>query len=306
MIKYSLEDFEKILQTRFPFNEIKVLKFSGAAKPIEYQCLQCGKTYYKTKANHLYENKTLCSHCYSARNSKVRDWINTFFQSSKQFQLKNWSNNIGDKILIHCNNCNRDFLKAPTNLYQREEKTICPLCGENGSPVPKEDFIKMLSSQEQEEYQVLNYKSLGKSAQFRHKCGFVFSMKPVNFCKSRGCPKCNKTKSAGELAIIRFLNQNNIIFEEQKRFPETLGRLSYDFYVPLFNTLIEFQGEQHYRPTPHFGGEQVFQNQKERDLKKATFAKENGYILICIPYYDIKHIENYLSFLQGSTTIREE
>ena len=50
--------------------------------------------------------------------------------------------------------------------------------------------------------------------------------------------------------------------------------------------LIERQGQQHERPIEYFGGEEQFKSQKEHDRIKKVFAKENGYELIEIWYYE--------------------
>jgi hypothetical protein len=41
--------------------------------------------------------------------------------------------------------------------------------------------------------------------------------------------------------------------------------LSYDFFLPDFNLLIEYQGRQHFIPVERFGGEETFKIQLEHD-----------------------------------------
>lgn len=71
-------------------------------------------------------------------------------------------------------------------------------------------------------------------------------------------------------------------------------KLSYDFYVPDCNILIEFNGEQHEHPIEYFGGEQRFEIQKEHDKRKKTYAKNNNIELLEIWYYDFDNIEDIL------------
>ena len=80
-----------------------------------------------------------------------------------------------------------------------------------------------------------------------------------------GCPKCKE--SHGEKKIRKWLEEKNIEYVYQKKFKD-LGRLSYDFYIPSKNLLIEFQGEQHYKPVESFGGLESFKKQRENDYKK--------------------------------------
>ena len=98
-----------------------------------------------------------------------------------------------------------------------------------------------------------------------------------------GCPKCKE--SHGEKKIRKWLEEKNIEYVYQKRFKD-LGRLSYDFYIPSKNLLIEFQGEQHYKPVESFGGLESFKKQRENDYKKKNYAKKNKIMLLEVPYWE--------------------
>jgi len=300
--EYTLETFEQELMRRFPQNHIKVLEFNGTYKYIKYQCLDCGKIYEKTRANHMYENKTLCQKCYSSRNSKIRDWILDFIKKSQQFDFfKPWNNSVTVPIELYCHNCNRNFKKTASNLYNKKEQTICPFCGDNGAPMPKEDYEKEMKERGYLDYKILDYKGITKSIKLQHSCGYVFSQKGENFLKSKGCPKCFKTISKGEIKIENFLKKNNIEYKYQYVVKE-INYCSYDFYLPKYNCLIEYQGEQHYRPVNIFGGEEKFKIQLEHDRIKEKYAKDKNIKLIIIPYTDYNNIDSYLLPLLSSTT----
>ena len=301
-IIYTLESFEKMLNERFPHNHVKVLEYTATNKSLIYQCLDCGQIYHKARANGLYENKTLCQKCYSSRKSKARNWILDFLKRTKNFELiEPWHGTTSVNLKLRCLQCGLTFEKEPFNLYKKEENTICPYCGDNGAPLPKEIFLQRLTPEEQQNFKLLEYNGVMKSAKFQHACGYVFNQKPCNFLKSRGCPKCNKTMSAGEVRIARYLTNNNIQYEYEKHFPE-IARLSYDFYLPELNILIEYQGEQHYRPIETFGGNERFEKQQKYDKLKQEYAKEHNITLICIPYYEQGHLESLLQSFLGSTT----
>ena len=109
---------------------------------------------------------------------------------------------------------------------------------------------------------------------------------------------CGCMISSGEYYLITYLMSNNIKYEYQKRFDDCRGigdkPLSYDFYLPYYNLLIEYQGMQHYKPVILFGGEEQFEIQQEHDRRKREYAKSNGYNLLEIPYYDYDNIEKIL------------
>lgn len=112
-----------------------------------------------------------------------------------------------------------------------------------------------------------------------------------------GCPKCRISK--GELAIKRYLELENIFFEEQKGFsdcknPETNYILRFDFYIPDRKLCIEFNGAQHYRSVEYWGGEEAFVRQKFRDSIKASYCLNNKIKLLHIPYWKQKNIEQII------------
>ncbi len=99
--------------------------------------------------------------------------------------------------------------------------------------------------------------------------------------------------SYGESRTRNYLKENNILFEEQKHFKE-LGRLSYDFYLPNENLLIEYNGIQHYEAVELFGGEEQFKKQQKNDKLKKEFAENNEVKLLTISYKDYKIVKDIL------------
>lgn len=109
------------------------------------------------------------------------------------------------------------------------------------------------------------------------------------------CPACHESK--GEKKIRIWLERNNICFEPQKKFDDLFryerNKLSYDFYIPSLNTLIEYQGEFH-DGTAWQQTQDHYENQKIRDAMKKEYAQNNGYNFIEIWYWDYKNIESIL------------
>ena len=71
--------------------------------------------------------------------------------------------------------------------------------------------------------------------------------------------------------------------------------LSYDFYLPDYNMLVECQGIQHEQPVNFFGGEEQFKVQQEHDRRKRQYAKDHSINLLEIAYWDFDNIEEILS-----------
>jgi len=102
--------------------------------------------------------------------------------------------------------------------------------------------------------------------------------------KKSGCPICKESKLERELASI--LNEQNIVYERQKRF-KWLGMQSLDFYIPKLNMAVECQGVQHFKPVD-FGGKgekyanKDFEKNKERDGKKLNKCLSNNIEMIWV------------------------
>lgn len=123
-----------------------------------------------------------------------------------------------------------------------------------------------------------------------------FLSKPNSLLEGMGCPICNESK--GEREIRYFLESHNIMYKPQYKF-KNLGNLSYDFYLPGLNILIEYNGKQHYQIVDFFYNHKNnstynFQQQLERDQRKKEYAEKNGYKLLVIPYTDFDNIESIL------------
>lgn len=96
--------------------------------------------------------------------------------------------------------------------------------------------------------------------------------------------------SKGEQFVMSYLKQHKIHYKTQVVFPNLLSKakypLSYDFYVPAYNLLIEYQGKQHYEPIPYFGGSKQFAIQQDNDFRKKQYAVMHHFKLLLIPYND--------------------
>ena len=95
--------------------------------------------------------------------------------------------------------------------------------------------------------------------------------------------------SIGEKNIADILEKNNISFIKEYKFID-LPLLRYDFFLPNYNRLIEFDGKQHYESVTYFGGENEYISRKNNDVKKNKYAFEHGIDLVRIPYWERDNI----------------
>lgn len=111
---------------------------------------------------------------------------------------------------------------------------------------------------------------------------------------TQGQMSCGCVKSKSEVAITQFLKNNNINFSKQYQFDDlksTKGYpLRFDFAImnddSSLKMLIEYQGQQHFEATSHWGGEEGYERRKEYDELKREYCRNKGLNLIEITCFD--------------------
>jgi very-short-patch-repair endonuclease len=96
--------------------------------------------------------------------------------------------------------------------------------------------------------------------------------------------------SAGEKRIYNYLQRKNIEFIWQKRFKDCKDKreLPFDFYLPKYNLIVEFDGEQHYKITGRFGQEN-FDIIQKHDLIKNKYCANNNINIIRLTHDDLSN-----------------
>ena len=166
----------------------------------------------------------------------------------------------------------------------------CPSCSGNRK-LDTDRFINIANKTHNNNYiyDFVEYKNMHSKVKiFCPKHGEFYQL-PLHHIKGIGCPKCNQSK--GERMIEIFLKTNNIDYISQKKFEDCkhITHLVFDFYLPSYNTCIEFNGIQHYFPIDIFGGDQSLEINKKRDKIKYDYCKSSNINLIIIKQ-DKKHI----------------
>jgi len=134
------------------------------------------------------------------------------------------------------------------------------------------------------DYSLTDYKNIQTKVKIICPIHGIFKKSPAKHLNGSGCNKCKQTK--GEKQVRLFLENNNINYELEKKFKncKNILPLSFDFYLPLHNTCIEYDGIQHFKPIKIFGGETELEKTKLRDQIKTEYCKNNNIKLIRIKY----------------------
>lgn len=202
--------------------------------------------------------------------------------------------NSSTKIKCRHNVCRHEYYIAPNDFVNGMHR--CPKCF-GSHKKDTELFIKEVEELDNE-YTVLGeYVNAREKIKMMHNvCETIFYPTPDNFLRGGRCPNCQSSK--GEKAIDYYLNVNNIEYISHYKYDDLFGvgggYLSYDFYLPSYNLLIEFQGIQHEKPIEIFGGQEQFLIQQEHDNRKRNYANSHNIELLEIWYYDFDNIEQIL------------
>lgn len=126
-------------------------------------------------------------------------------------------------------------------------------------------------------------------------CDHVWSPYLSNILRGCWCPECSTSK--GEKRILSWLKLNNINYKYNEEYFDNLkgindGTLRPDFILPDHKIWIEYDGEFHYENI--YDGCN-YETLKIHDKKKNKYAKEHGWKLIRIPYWDFNNIEEVLN-----------
>lgn len=102
------------------------------------------------------------------------------------------------------------------------------------------------------------------------------------------------------------MSSKEIIYQQQYSFSELKGKerlLRFDFAIFNKNKdlkgLIEFQGQQHYFPIEHFGGEAKLEENQYYDSLKRDYCRQKSIPLLEISYNTPSIEQEINSFLES-------
>ena len=132
------------------------------------------------------------------------------------------------------------------------------------------------------------YKNIYSNIKVKCKfCGKI-NYKPAYRIIYGKCFYCNE--SQGERAVRLYLEKNKIRYIQEYTFKDCKYKkeLPFDFYLPDYNTVIEYQGEQHFREILFF---EKLEDRQLKDKIKREYCIKNG-----IREIEIKYNEKLLIF----------
>ena len=294
IIEKNIKTNEQYIQELSVVNpNIEVLEdYKGANTPILHRCLIDNYEWKGTPANLLYH--TGCPRC----SKNVKRTQEQYLYDLKEVNpfvipLEDFIN-VKTPILHRCLKHNIDWITSPASVLQGGGCKNCKY-EKHAKSARKthKQYVAELSSINSNVIPLENY--IDANTPILHKClidGYEWTTTPARLLYGGGCPVCNESK--GEKRIAKWLDDNKIEYIRQKRFSDCKDKktLPLDFYLPFYNVCIEYDGKQHFEAINWFGGNEKLEYTQKHDKIKTEYCKENGILLLRIPYF--KNIEEEL------------
>lgn len=290
------EIYQRMVDNRFPKQKITVMKFTRIVDHCIIRCGLCNKeveiaadSFYKIRGDYL-TNKC----CNPEKNKNKQECLEAIGKNANLKFVSFSKLNTGQRrATVLCTVCGNTFTK---NIKEIIRHPYCGVCASISKQTKTNeqfmDDIRGLELKNLEEYTGAYDKLLfGCDV-----CGFKWRTTPHAILTGCGCPKCNRFTSKGEKGIKTTLEKLNKVYTWQATFEWTgKKRYRYDFYIPEINTLIEFNGKQHYEEVEFF--RQSLEEVQVSDKIKQELAIANGYNFLVIPYWQQKEIGNIIQRL---------
>jgi len=271
-------DAIKIHGNRYDYS--KVIYINSKTK-VEVICSIHG-SFWQTPNNHL-SKKQNCPFCYG----KVKKTTKQFIIGAVKVHGDRYDyskvNYINDRVKVEIT------CKEHGNFWQKPNdhlnKQGCPNCAKTSKKTTHYFIDKAIKVHGNKyDYSKVNYINYKTKVEIICKKHGSFWQNSNHHLNGSGCPFCNTSK--GEEKIKEFLILNNINFIHQKTFLNCKYKylLRFDFYLPEYNTCVEYDGIQHFKPIDFFGGEKSFQQTQIKDQIKNNYCLNNNINLLRIAY----------------------
>lgn len=176
----------------------------------------------------------------------------------------------------------------------------CPKCGKLNSAQkqtkPQEAFIQQAKEVHDSKYTYNKTNYINEKTKVIITCPIHgdFEQWPCNHLQGQGCPKCGRElvaknhSSKGELQVKTILEKYKINFKYQYTLKHKINNrfVTVDFICKYNDEtfVIEYNGQQHYKPVEIFGGQNMFELQQIRDNGLRDLCSKYNVHLIEIPY----------------------
>jgi len=302
--KMTHENFvQKIKDIHGDNYEIKS-NYNGSQNKILINHIACNYEWW-TYPYYIYKLNNGCPKC----NKKIKYSTEEFKEKVKKITndkievLGEYVNN-KTKIKLRHKLCKHEWECTPAQIMNR--KSGCPKCSKSNKKTRTiiKNYHREVEDLTGKEFHLIGeYINNYNNVIIKHElCDYEFKINPLKFLSSPRCPICH-SPSGGAMLISLFLINNHVNFIQEYVFKDLLSdknaHLRFDFAI--FSNkkellyLIEYDGQQHFKQIPYYGGDEYFNTVKINDGLKNNYCKNNNINLIRIPYYNKANINQILT-----------
>ena len=307
MAKLTIEDVRNRVEVTYGgLFELISTEYVNTMIPVDIKCKRCGLV-KRIPPNIIKCKPTWCASC-DSQNAR----LDTFSVARRikeatngEYELLGEYKNANTSVLVRHNSEKCDNNEYMVKWGNFKSGRRCPKCRTTFAETKKRVsgwepvFMKELEESGCEMISSETKKKKDKVEINNKKCKHEsFFMTPDKFLMGQRCPYC--PRSYGEERIARYLDENGMTFKSQYSFQDLAMKKPLRFDFAIFDEdmnlklLIEFDGEQHFKPVTHFGGEKKYKNQVRSDNMKNKYCETNDIPLLRIPYLDVDNIEGIL------------
>lgn len=201
-----------------------------------------------------------------------------------------------------CLICNTKFLASYANLTNSTGVKKCPTCSRqhtaNLRKPTQTQAWETIHEKKGEEFEISYFRYVDSFTNVHVKCKVCQTEGVKTYValvgkKDVGCVPCNQSK--GEKRVKKYLESIKEEYEREVSYPECKWKrkMPFDFYLPQYDLLIEYQGEFHYNAYPPMFTEEKLGVRQVKDKIKKEYA-ETHHKFLEIPYWEFKNIEKIL------------
>lgn len=271
MKKYNENNYLNKLKELFNIDKIKDIKIIINEDPrktiIQHLCSKHGIVNISWQLFNKYKSNILCQHCRLIEKNK-NEFL-TWLKNNNYKLISGDYNNSKSRIIIQdVNN------KIPINVSRNQLLTNGINCPKRKQDKHRENYFKIFEERANKIHDHLYlynksiYKGVMEKIEIICPNHGIFWQTPDAHLRGQRCPKCSM--SYRENYIKEFLEEKNILYVYNKGHkelinPKTGYPLKPDFYLPKYNTIIEYDGFQHYKNI--YGNKNLKEVQKLDELK---------------------------------------
>ena len=287
--KYFIAESSRVHNNFYKYDKIN---YVNTTTPVEITCPTHG-SFFQKPINH-YWVKSVCPLCAIEKNKLSYDDIITRFKNihNNKYGYDNVPKDIDRLSIINITCYKHGLFKQVVRSHLAGNG--CGKCYIESTKLGKEKFIEQAIKVHGDRYDYSKVVYVNNKTKVTLTCKTHgdFNTRPDSHMFSgTGCLKCSYSK--GEEKISNILKEFNINYIPEYSFDNSKYR--FDFYLPDFNILIEYDGEQHFRSVEYFGGDEAYELRKVNDLNKDLLAISKNIPLIRIPYYKYDSLKTFLT-----------